>query len=298
MHHMHKAELERLGLSAPEAQVYLALLENGPLGASGIATTTRMPRTSVYPTLSSLADKGMVEGGAGYGSRFSAISPEHALPALVEREKHELIEREQLAGQLADRLAPLAEPGDDMAEAPIQVLRTLQVISDRHDRLQLEADRTIDIITKPPIINLRADNPAQRKAQSRGVLVRGLYERSTIDDPAIKPFLNDWIKSGEEARVYDGELPHKLVIYDAHTVLLILALPGAQTRSVLIRHEALARSLGIMFEFFWNQAEPIALHVAHNGATAEPTRVNGARPKKTNIRRATNHGRKVASQRD
>lgn len=276
MHHAHKAELERLGLSSPEAQVYLALLQNGPLGASDVAATTRMPRTSVYPTLCSLADKGMVEGGAGYGSRFSAISPEHALPALIEREKHELIEREQLAGQLAERLAPLAEAGDEAPEALIQVLRTAQVISDRHDRLQLEADRTIDIITKPPIINPHGDNPAQRKAQSRGVRVRGLYERSTVEDPAIKPFLKGWIQSGEEARVYDGELPHKLAIYDGHTVLLTLVLPGAQTRSVLIRHEHLARSLSIMFDFFWNQAEPIGLHL-QNGAAAESTRRNKAR---------------------
>lgn len=273
MQQAHKAELERVGLSSAEADVYLALLQKGPLGASAVATATRIARTSVYPTLCSLADKGMVEGGAGYGSRFSAIPPQHALPALLQREKHDLVQREELAGQLAERLAPLAESGDETPDALIQVLRTPQVISDRHDRLQLEADRTIDIITKPPIINPHGDNPAQRKAQQRGVRVRGLYERATIEHPAIKPFLKGWINSGEVARAYDGELPHKLAIYDGHTVLLTLVMPGEQTRSVLIKHPHLARSLGIMFESFWNEAEPlfaVALPGTKNGDGTQP----------------------------
>ena len=235
----------------------------------------------------------MVEGGAGYASRFTAIPPQEALSALVQREKQTVAEREQLAGKLAERLAPLAEPVNGTSEELIQVLRTPQVISDRHDRLQLEADRTIEIITKPPILNLSGDNPAQRKAQQRGVRVRGLYERTTVEHPAIKPFLKRWIEWGEEARVYDGELPHKLVIYDGHTVLLTLVMPGEQTRSVLIRHPHLARSLGIMFESFWNRSEPISAHFAGKGNDAHPTAggEGGLKP------RSRNHPRTSVSKR-
>ena len=272
----YRTDLEQLGLSSAEARVYLALLENGVVGATAIASAAEVPRSSVYPTLCSLADKGMVEGGAGYGSRFTAIPPQAALPALVQREKQAVAQREQIASKLAEQLAPLAEPVNGITEELIQVLRTPQVISDRHDRLQLEADRTIDIITKPPIVNPSGDNPAQRKALQRGVRVRGLYERTTVEHPAIRPFLKGWIESGEHARVYDGELPHKLAIYDGHTVLLTLVMPGEQTRSVLIRHSHLARSLGIMFDSFWDQAEPISALIGGNGNDGQSSAGKGA----------------------
>jgi len=88
-----EVELEELGLLPAEAQIYLALIRNGPLGASAIANVTKVPRSSVYPTLNALIDKGLVEGGAGYGSRFTAVRAELALPTLIRREKEELSHR-------------------------------------------------------------------------------------------------------------------------------------------------------------------------------------------------------------
>ena len=257
MDQTHRLELEQLGLSPGEAQIYLALLNHGSLGASAIATATGIPRTSVYPTLCSLADKGMVEGGTGYGSRFSAIPPDQALPALIVREKAELVQRELLAGELAQRLSPLIDPSDGAPEELLQVLRSPQVISERFYRLQMEAESSIDLIIKAPILSPARGNPAQKKAQKRGVRVRGLYEEATVEDSAIKPFLKQWIESGEEARVYPGELPHKLVIFDKQNVLLTLVMPGNQTKAVLVRHPQLARSQTILFEALWDRAEPL-----------------------------------------
>ena len=57
------AELGQLGLSPVEVQVYLALVQNGSLGASAIATATGLARTSVYPTLDALVNKGLVDAG-------------------------------------------------------------------------------------------------------------------------------------------------------------------------------------------------------------------------------------------
>ncbi len=108
MNSPHRAKLEQIGLSAPEARVYLALLHHGPLAAAGIAAQTGITRTSVYPTLCSLADKGLVEGGLGQGSRFAAVSPAHALPALIVRDKEAVSERERIATELVETLGPIA----------------------------------------------------------------------------------------------------------------------------------------------------------------------------------------------
>src|SRR2546428_8488572 len=168
-------ELEQLGLSAAEAQIYVVLIKNGSLGAAAVANLAGIQRSNVYPILCSLIDKGVVEGGAGYGSKFTAVPPNQALPSLIVREREDLVRRERLADQLAQRMAPFVTSAEAMPEELIQVLRSPQVIAERFDRLQVETKRRIDIIVKAPILNPRGDNPAQAKAQKRGVCIRGLY---------------------------------------------------------------------------------------------------------------------------
>ena len=254
----YRSKLEQLGLSSTEVQVYLAVLQHGPLAAAGIANQTGIARTSIYPTICSLADKGLVEGGAGYGSKFAAVSPAQALPALVAREKQILSDREQIARELAETLEPLAANAEFALDDAVQVIRSRQVIAERFDRLQLEAERTVDVIIKAPILNPRKDNPAQQKAQRRGVHFRGLYEEAAIEDPVIKPYIQGWIASGEEARVYDGELPYKLLIFDEEIVLMILTRRGGQSSALFVRHEPLAKSLTQWFNFLWKEAKPLS----------------------------------------
>src|SRR6266478_1641630 len=168
MHQDPETELEELGLLPAEAQVYLALIRNGPLGASAIASVTKVPRSSVYPTLNALIDKGLVEGGAGYGSRFSAVRAELALPTLIRREKEELVHRESVAKKLTEHLSSLAEPVEAGPEELIEVIRNPRAVAGRFERLELEAERQIDIFTKPPFF-MRPGNPPLKKALRRGV---------------------------------------------------------------------------------------------------------------------------------
>ena len=260
MHNDPEIELEELGLLPAEAQIYLALIRNGPLGASAIANVTKVPRSSVYPTLTALIDKGLVEGGAGYGSRFSAVRAELALPTLIRREKEELSRRESVANKLTEHLSSLAEPVEAGSEEVIEVIRSPRAVAERFERLELEAERQIDIFTKPPFFIAaanRAPNPALQKALRRGVRSRSLYEKTAIEDAAIKPFLARWVAAGEEARIYDGELPHKLAIFDSQIVFMPLIRSGEQTKTVLIRHPQLAQSLTLAFEHLWDRSEPL-----------------------------------------
>ncbi len=286
MHDPRQAKLESFGLSTGEAQIYLALSRSGgTLSASALAATTRIPRTGVYPLLNSLVQKGIVEADAGYGSRFTAIRPAQALPSLIAREHDEqmakLLQRERLAENLIEELESIAEPAANNGESEvIQVLRDPRVIGERFDRLQLEARRQIDVIVKAPILNPQGDNPAQKAARKRGVQVRGLYERAALEDPAIQPYVGGWIADGEEMRVYDGDLPHKLAIFDTSVVLLPLSMPGARLRTLFVMHQQLAQSLRVMFEFFWKQAEPLVSkdrEKAKSGRGAPKSTANGYR---------------------
>ncbi len=82
---------------------------------------------------------------------------------------------------------------------------------------------------------------------------------TALEDPDIKPYIEGWIAGGEEARVYAGELPHKLSVLDSAIVLLALKRPGnhGATSLLLIRHEQLTRGLSMLFEFLWQKGTPI-----------------------------------------
>jgi hypothetical protein len=127
--------------------------------------------------------------------------------------------------------------------------------------LQFEAARKVDAFVKAPLFiasGNRVSNPAQSKAQRRGVRYRCIYERAILDDPAIKPYIAQWVSQGEEARIYDGELPHKLQIFDEQIVLIPLIRPAEQIKTVLIRHPQLAQSLTLAFEHLWARSIPFA----------------------------------------
>jgi sugar-specific transcriptional regulator TrmB len=261
MRHDPQTKLEELGLSGAEAEVYLALVQTGgTLGASTVAAANGVPRTNIYPILNALIDKGMVEAEAGYGSRFSAIPPEQALSSLIARRNNELLEYKRRASELVKELEVLAKAAPDNIEAEvIQILRDPRVITERFERLHFEAQEQIEVCVKAPFFLGSTSNPAQEDALRRGVRGRGLYERAILDAPEVRPFLEMWVAKGEEARIYGGELPHKLAIFDRQSVLLPLFMPGNQVRTLFVRHQPLATSLGMLFDSLWERAEPITV---------------------------------------
>jgi sugar-specific transcriptional regulator TrmB len=253
-------ELTQLGLTPTEAQVYLALVQNGPMGASAIAVATGLARTAVYPTLGALVDKGLAEAGEGYGSRFSPVPAEKALPHLLAADKAALLHRERLTDEVIELISLLeeqAEQADTVSDELLQVLRGARGLTERFERLQLEAEHSIDCFIKGPSLG-DPSNSIQDKVQRRGVRYRCLYETRLLDDPATKARVLKWVAKGEEARVYQGELPQKLAIFDSKVVLMPIVRSGETLRTVVIRHPELAQTLSLSFQYLWDRAEPVA----------------------------------------
>lgn len=278
MDYERRGKLEQLGLSATEAGIYLTLLKSGPLGASALAIATQIPRTSVYPTLASLVDKGLVEDGAEHGSRFAAVPPDEGLSALIAREEEALRRRSGLAGELAKEFSAIAESGGAPPEELVQVLRNPHAVVERFSRLELEAEQSIEAFVKPPFFT-RTGNPSQAKAMRRGVRARAIYDRQALEDPAIKPFLKGWVSSGEEMRVYDGSLPHKMAIVDSKAVFLPLIMPGDQPKAILIRNAELGETFSLAFQHVWERSAPFASLVSKKMARKPTRRIRSSKQK-------------------
>jgi sugar-specific transcriptional regulator TrmB len=251
-----RSDLQELGLLPAEALVYLALIRNGALSGTAVASVTGYPRSSVYLTLNSLLDKGLIEGGPAHGSRFFVVPPDKALPSLVLQEKEAMAKREKIAAELGRRLGSLLEPTETTPDKLIQVIRSARGVAERYERLQLEAKRSNEVFVKAPFF-VTPGNPAQEKASRHGVRVRAIYERAVLDVAAVKPYLATWVAQGEQVRIYDGALPHKLAIFDRQRALVHLTMPGDQMRTLYIGHPELAISLGIAFDALWESSKPL-----------------------------------------
>lgn len=252
-------DLQELGLSASEAALYVALLERGSASASELAELAGLARPSVYAATKSLAERGMIEAGAGYRQRFRAVPPEVALPSLIERHRERLNERERLAKELEQRLPSLGEAFGELDGQVIEIIKSPRAAADRLTRLQLEAQHTIDWLVKGPIVTNTGEDPAQANALSRGVCVRAVYEPEVLGDAQVQPYLEQWVASGEEARVARGELPIKLALIDRRVALMPLETPREvqAVTFIVIRHEALGAALQMLFDYLWHDAAPI-----------------------------------------
>ncbi len=256
---MELAVLKDLGFSDVEAKVYLALIQQGSLSAPALAELTGAPRSSIYLVLRGLKDKGLIEGGAGYGSRFSAIAPGKALNTLFQQERELIDRREVLAGQVLPELeAAFREGIDESDEQMIEVLRSGPSISERYDRLQLEAEQSIDVLVKAPAVLTRRGNPAEIQSLKRRVRNRGLYEEQALTAPEIEPHLSTWVAAGEQIRTYRGELPVKMALIDRRAALLALPTPGSGSNytAIIVRHASVGAALGMLFDHLWEQSQP------------------------------------------
>ena len=283
MEEHHLGSLEKFGLSTAEAQIYLSLSRAGaPMRASAIVAATGVPRGSIYPTLSSLVEKGIVENGKGYGSQFAALPPEEALSRLIAAEKEKLSEAESLKADLIREIQSRANGRQNVSEANlVEVIRDPRAVSDRFQKLQRETEHEIEALVRPPMLALKKEfksNPAESESLRRGVTHRVIYQSSVLEHENIAPHLKGWIEAGEEARVFKGELPLKLALFDCRIAWMPLETNAERhpVVSVLIRHHALGRALRLLFDYLWRESEPISFgrkrahKHASNGAGTAP----------------------------
>ncbi len=253
------ARLEQLGLAPAQARAYLTLLSGGPMGGPALAELMGVTRTSAYNALRVLSQLGFVESGAGYASRFRAVPPEEALPALIDRRRVEVNERltqeEALAKAVAQEIAELAPKKDQAEQEVVEIIRNRRAVGERFERLEAEAQEEAWVFVKAPFAT-SGTRDVQEDAMRRGVRCRGLYEQAIVDDPEIARYLGHWIAGGEEARVYPGELPFKMALFDGRIALMPLETPDDRhaVTSILIRHRGLGLGLRMLFECLWERS--------------------------------------------
>jgi len=258
-------ELMELGLTMYEARAYLALIRRESYTAAQLARAAGVPRQRIYDVLESLVRQRLAIMRPGRVASYRAIAPDVAVGRLVDQRREELGRLEQVAGRVAEALAPTWSDGRTQTDPLdyVEVLRDPRAITVRFAQIQRRAQSELLCFAKPPFLGVPEDNieglRVTRRLSRNGGSVRTVYTAEVLDDPGTLDVVLRFAEAGEGIRIAD-ELPLKLVIADQALVLFDMADPVAETgatTSLIIEHPALARTLRQAFTAIWEQAEPL-----------------------------------------
>lgn len=110
---MFEKFLEEIGLSDKEAAVYVALLQTEHDSVANIAEKAKIKRTTVYPTLESLAQKGLVSEVALDKKTHYKAEPPERLETYIGRRKIELDENSRRLKDIIPQLKSIQREGGE-----------------------------------------------------------------------------------------------------------------------------------------------------------------------------------------
>ena len=257
--------LQALGLNAYEARSYLVLVGHPRFKALELAARAHVPRQKIYEVLDSLVEKGFARVMQDRTKLFSAVPPDQALPAYLERRAHaleaELAEQNKAAtGLLTDLMSAFTE-----GQGGKGTLDFLRIVNDPGQtalqfRGMLAAARAEYLeFSRPPYAVDPLDAEQVLQARSRGVHCRLIVESGTLD-AAHQRFLADYGAAGVEIRQIE-KVPLKMAVMDGRRGLLALVDPVITKptwTAIVFDHDGMAEAMKSLFEDYWRRASATA----------------------------------------
>lgn len=253
--------LQKLGLSGRESEIYLALLKRKEFTAFEIGKITSVSRNKSYEILQSLIKKGLcTEKYMNRVKVYRGIEPEIALENIISIYEDDLNEKKRLKENFKHRLTELYKSGGQKEDSLdyIEILTDLSHIRKRWLDLQSNAEFEILGFNKPPYaVTLEQNVSHQEAAAKRKINEKGIYEFN--GDPSrgeLKDFISVvemYLNIGEEVRIINA-LPMKMMIIDEKITMLALKDPVSMKPSIttiIINHSDYARTQKKVFENFW-----------------------------------------------
>lgn len=259
-----------VGLPDPEGRVYEALALRGQAAIADLASELQMPRSRVSRLLDRLAERGLATRLPGRPTRFTAVSPDVAVPELIAAQESQLRRLREHAHELAaaSRVSsdsPRPDGFVEVIEGAVNVGRVLVW-------LQRDAQDEIRIFARPPYAGQQPRDEADKDRLLREgrVRYRTVYERAALTEPGRMASIWDGIRRGERARV-TGWLPTEMVLCDSRLALMPVpaASGNAGQAACLVYSSPLLDALSALFEATWDKAVPLNQRPAqgHEGQT-------------------------------
>ncbi|HUP68302.1 MAG TPA: helix-turn-helix domain-containing protein [Acidimicrobiales bacterium] len=256
-------DFEEFGLNGYQAKVLVALVRCGSSNATEIARLSGVNRTSVYPVLQELSEKGLAEQVPGRSAQWASPEPDEVLERLYDAQEERLrsLEERKLHTQRTLRHLAADEPGGPLPY--VHFLRGAAQVKRAYDRLLAEVRSELLVFNVPPYSwAVGKPNPSVFEALRRGVNCRVLYQADEMDAPDAEGFRREneaYHAAGVEGRIVDA-LPAKLLVADRQEVLLAIPDPvlgdeGFPT-TLHVDHPGFASMQADSFDAHWAAARP------------------------------------------
>lgn len=255
--------LDEIGISDVEERVYRTLLARPGALCMEVARANGLSQKKAADALTVLESKGLTSRTPSRPARHFPARPDLAFEVLI-REREECLGRVRLLGA---ELVREFQAGEERTSAQLlEVIENRDAIRQRWLQLQRGADREIMALSIPPYVTTgRYCDEVELEHLEHGITYRVIYDRQVLTEPSHLEWIREAASAGEDARVH-ADLPMKLFIADRRFALMPLtsAHPGVDT-ALLVSECALLDALILVFESFWDRAEP-----ATAGSTGQP----------------------------
>lgn len=256
--------LEILGIDESEERVYRTLLSTGWATAADLAGLASSPPREVRRLLDRIEAKGLATHTTDRPRRYTAVSPEVAIEALVSQRRADLEHARSSMHELVEQAnSTRSKTGEQIAEiVPRSAMGGLIT------QLDQSAQSEIIAFQRAPLL-FAGSHPVQAKALAKGARIRSIAEAEFLAVPGVLPAIQDDMRSGEEVRILP-KLPAKMAIYDRRVGLIPLDLDNPRGPVLLLRRSALLDMLCAYFETLWERATPLVLTSAGGIAYGRP----------------------------
>ncbi|GGN00811.1 response regulator transcription factor [Streptomyces fuscichromogenes] len=244
-----------VGVSAFDEVVYQSILHQPDAGAAGWALLTGATPARLREACNRLLTLGLLQPPDSMGG-LRAVDPRVAIRALIRRRETE----SELLAATAEEMATAYEAGL-LREEPSRLIEVASgegAIAARLEEMYARAEHEVCLFDTPPYLappapqaNLQAD------LLKRGIVSRGLYAASDLEDPSALSRVRNMVELGEQARVLPS-VPLKLLVVDGRRAMLPLTSSAAGGYcAVVVWHSAVTEALQKLFELAWQQATPL-----------------------------------------
>lgn len=249
--------LDPLGFGPDEISAYDAFAAHGRLTLADLRAQSDAPPKAVNKAVETLAAKGLVRRLAGPDQEFVIAPPDHAIEVLIAERMNALQAVRARSVELAAEVRRLTQAVDPTA--------LIEIVSGEGSLRQLflqmvrSAREELAVFDRPPYALVaepaeEVSSEQQHRMQADGLVLRTVFERSLLDDPAHVHRILGGVAAGEQARV--ASVPLKLAIIDREWAILPLLHAGDATpeAAVIVRRSVLLDSLSAFFDLVWEHA--------------------------------------------
>jgi sugar-specific transcriptional regulator TrmB len=250
---MYAHNLESLGLSPSQAELYEILIKNGPITANRLAQKSALSRTHAYKTLKELEVMGLVRKGNEKVTVFYPVHPQKLRSLVEKREKIWLESKaslEPILGKLISDFNTISgQPG-------IRILEGISGIEELYEDILNE---------KSPIYLIRSprdnDQPELKKIVADQVTEQAKLGISAKVIAPLMPNTPLKVIEGDEKNLVERrivpreqfDIPAQIILYKDKVAITAY---DKEIITTIIENSAIRKTFECIFNYIWTAAEP------------------------------------------